>query len=316
MRPEQLADAIRAKFPHARGEFPELKLCCPLCGDTRFRLGVNVVRKTGHCFNCASRLNAAGLCEALGLSASVWYEPTDFASLSEVLEGFNTSTRQEKIELSEDSLPRLDAMTFAEARGSRLWKVAVAYLESRGYDAEYVAGTYGLLLPSPTSREKNRLILPVYEKGVLVYYQARALLKGQYPKYLNPPKAPDSKGKSHYVFNLDEAKIHGEVIICEGIFSAISAGPNAVAIFGKELSDIQAMKIISAGFKTVIIMLDAGEREAAVKAASKLCSRAETYIANLPYGDPNEVLPGELQETFAKLESFSDFDLILKSSRK
>lgn len=319
MRPEQLADAIRANFPNVKGEFPELKICCPLCGDTRFRLGINVVRKTGHCFNCAARLNATALCDALGLSSSVWYEPTDFDSLGAVLEGFNKNDRQEEIILREDSVGPLDAITFAEASGSKwiyLWRLATEYLINRGYDAEKIARKYNLLLPSPASREKHRLILPVYEDGELVYYQARALTDGQYPKYLNPPKTPNSKGKSHYVFNLDEAKKYREVIICEGIFSAISTGPNAVAIFGKELSDVQANKILRAGFKSAIIMLDAGEEEAAEKAASKLYSRIQTFIAHLPYGDPDEVTLDERVNAILNCEPFSDFEAALRVPKK
>lgn len=309
MKATQLADAIKSKFPGVRGQFPEFKICCPLCSDARFRFGLNVVRQTAHCFNCGVKLNATRLLEAIGLSNAIWYEPNDFDNLEAFLreadlpENVSTPQTQDSLELDADSL--------SQKTDSTLYSLAIKYLENRGFDSQKLIERYHLLLARPRSRERGRMILPVFECGKLVYYQARALSDRQFPKYLNPPKRPGCAGKSSYVFNLEDAATFDEIFICEGIFSAIAAGPNAVAVFGKELSDVQAKKIIFAGVKKAVIVFDAGEHESAKRAAAKLCGRVQCRIAELPYGDPNEISERELSLAISKAEIFDALELSL-----
>ncbi len=307
MRAEQLADAIKSKFANARGQFPEFKVCCPLCSDKRFRLGINVKRQTAHCFNCGARLNALTLCEALGISATVWYEPNDFESFEAFL-GENNHVAKTLDDLTSTGL-ELEADLMSDCVGSMDYEIAYNYLKNRGFDPDILMRDYSLLLPRPRAREHGRVILPVFEGGELVYFQARALSNEIYPKYLNPPKREGAEGKASFVFNLEQACLYDEILICEGIFSAIAAGPNAVAIFGKELSDAQTRKLFFAKIRKAVVVFDAGEQKSAKRAAAKLSSRMQVRIANLSHGDPNEISLRELQIAILNSEIFDSVEL-------
>lgn len=85
----------------------------------------------------------------------------------------------------------------------------------------------------------GRLILPVYRNGSLVFWQAREALARDRPKYLNPRKEETLCSPSDVLFNADEASRHDNIVICEGIFSAMRVGKNAVATLGNKISQTQ-----------------------------------------------------------------------------
>ena len=72
------------------------------------------------------------------------------------------------------------------------------------------------------------------------------------PKYLNVSGAK----KANTVFNLHNININTDIIVCEGLFNAITAGRNAVATYGCNPSDIQILKIIRKKPKSINIVYD------------------------------------------------------------
>lgn len=72
------------------------------------------------------------------------------------------------------------------------------------------------------------------------------------PKYLYPKEV----NTHNSVFNLHNIKNKSEIIVCEGIFNAITAGKNAVATYGCHISDIQLNLILSKKPKKIIIAYD------------------------------------------------------------
>ena len=99
---------------------------------------------------------------------------------------------------------------------------------------------------------KNRLIIPFNtSKGEMYYFQARALLVDQKPKYLNPSEGYPKP--SHILYPYDKNSNH--LIICEGPLDAISLqlqGINATCTMGGHISAIQAS--ILADFEGKIIL--------------------------------------------------------------
>ncbi len=307
MNVRQTQQALLNEYPDAKGDFPEYRICCPECGDKRYRLGINVRKPTGHCFNCGERFNPKRIAALLKLDKTRVYLPNDLGDLETFLESLEdvpeTAPLQAAPEIRVDAVPLEDAEWIPELK--ELHDLAYQYLTSRGFPPEFYSEAYQLMLPYPNSRERGRLLLPVFEEGKLVYYQARSL-SGESPKYLNPTKAQTTHGKSHFVYNLEYAATFNEIIICEGIFSSWAAGGNAVAIFGKELSNHQAFKILQKNVRKATILLDPGEEDWAYKAAAKLYPKVEVRIANLEKGDPNEVTIDELVEVLARAEKFED----------
>lgn len=176
---------------------------------------------------------------------------------------------------------------------TRRW-VIPEYLRKRGIKVR-TAATYklGAVLSGdcedaecegkPVCRYVNRLVLPVYRRGELVMFQARAMAADGYPKYLGPPWP-----KKNVLFGIDEVAGCDSVTLVEGAFDALAVvqvGVPAVGLMGKVLSPGQVGALLRAGVRRVTIMLDGDAvGRAAVKAATQLLEplMAEVRIAQLP----------------------------------
>lgn len=299
---------LKKKFPNAKGSYPEFKVCCTECGDKRYRLGLNVLKEVGHCFNCGFRVGPREFKAYLG-EEFAGYSRNDLEGLFQELEGFVPEAFKPSpgTPISMPGARLADLFKEPESGYEELAALACDYLAGRNFDPETVAERYGLIIPEPGFFSGPRLVLPIFEKGALVSYQARSLV-GATPKYLNPPKKLGGHGKSNFVFNLDEVDVEQEIIICEGIFSAMAAGSQAVAVLGKELSPAQRQKFLLRGVTRALILFDPGALNWALKAGNLLRDALEVRIANLEEGDPNEVSPDHLQMVMADAAPLDSLD--------
>lgn len=106
------------------------------------------------------------------------------------------------------------------------------------------------------SKEKSRVVIPVRSASYeLVGFIGRATLESQQPRYLY------NKGfkRADYLFNLQNAKAHGDVIIVEGSIDAMfvhQAGySNVVASLGAAIPKSQ-IKLLKKYFDKIIIFSD------------------------------------------------------------
>ena len=150
-------------------------------------------------------------------------------------------------------------------------------------------------------RLRNRLIIPIKEKGQVVCYIARAF-KGQEPKELCP--SGEISNRSHFLYNLD-AIVGGErVVVVEGIFDCealVRQGYNSVAVMGSHLSDIQVGKLLAKKPSMIHLMFDGDDagRKGAMESYKKLIRRFSgiVRISTAPEGkDPDELSIRELRK--------------------
>ncbi len=90
----------------------------------------------------------------------------------------------------------------------------------------------------------HRIVIPVYSSsGDLVYWQARAVRKGQTPKYTNPPIPKTNL--LYWVHPSDDGRGESRVVVTEDILSAIRIGKHvtAASILGTKTSDSQAAQL-------------------------------------------------------------------------
>lgn len=145
------------------------------------------------------------------------------------------------------------------------------------------------------SEHYNRVFIPVYSAGLLVYYQARAVHKGQKPKYINP-----AVDKGAIRFNSQTIGLP-EMVICvtEDILSAIKvgevAGIKGCSILGTTAS-VQDINYINQ-FKEIILWFDpdeAGRRATrCIKRQLELQGRSPICITSTK--DPKEYGKLELE---------------------
>lgn len=123
------------------------------------------------------------------------------------------------------------------------------------------------------------------------WWQGRAIA-GQEPKYLSPPWP---KGDS--LWNAAALSRMDGITICEGVFSAIAVGSNAIALCSKEMGAAQARRIVNkTRARRITIMLDADAEDDAVAVAQGLIEAGyggQILIHSLFNGDPCDGLDGE-----------------------
>jgi len=139
----------------------------------------------------------------------------------------------------------------------------------------------------------NRIILPIYDQGKLVFTQARAILPTQMPKYLSSK----SVNKSKLLFK-SFTKTPKTVVITEDILSAIVVSKvlPSVSIMGTVLSDYQLNYLVALKVP-IIVWLDGDS--AGIKGRKKITQDLE--LAGVPCSyictskDPKEYNTKEME---------------------
>lgn len=188
---------------------------------------------------------------------------------------------------------------------------SVAYLVSRGFDPARL-GKLWQVSYCPRSHFRNaadRIIIPIYQDGMLVGWQARYVgdnVNGmrfndaKIPKYWTSPGYP----RSLAAYNLERALQHRTVVIVEGTTDVWNVGPMALGLLGTTASSTIISRIGNAVRKTgatIIVALDPQPEKAAVRrnkphAITRLCNDllplAEGRV--VPLWLPMEYDPGSI----------------------
>lgn len=154
--------------------------------------------------------------------------------------------------------------------------VAYNYLVSRGFDDEKIS-YYSMRLGLDDLF--GRIIIPnkLFGENWTDIYQARTYLN-QVPKYKNPIGV----NKSEIVFNIHNQVKGGDIIVVEGMLTAIAGGKNCVGTFGCSPSKSQVKQILDINPKSIICCYD--NDEAGRRGLEKLLSELQDkYLGELYY---------------------------------
>ena len=145
------------------------------------------------------------------------------------------------------------------------------------------------------SESLERVIMPVYVDNnpnkELVWYQGRALLQGQKPKYVQP-----SKERDQIMFILDKPPKE-RIVVVEDILSAVRVGAHVAAssLLGTKITTAQANRL--AEYKRVTLWLDsdrAGKRGAnAIKKTLSLLTDVDMVVTE---EDPKKLSDEQIKE--------------------
>jgi len=118
------------------------------------------------------------------------------------------------------------------------------------------------------SERMNRLIMPVFNNGELVYWQGRRLSGNkEEPKYIS---MKSTAGSAFFDLSSPNAK---EVVLVEDVVSAIvlrRSGFNAVALLGSYIGDKVATYLTGHGLSRICVWLDPDKRGEAVRFSRRL----------------------------------------------
>lgn len=153
---------------------------------------------------------------------------------------------------------------FEADENSRTYKIAKKYLTDRGIPLDDLGYVYD---PKSDSEESyhNRIIIPFYENGRLVYFIARTFEKNNSFRYKNP-KGIDA---GNFVFQVD--KLQDDVFIFEGVFDALSlhASQIGTAMLSNKLKQTQITKILDKAPKRIVFVTENDKNEEAIKAGKR-----------------------------------------------
>jgi hypothetical protein len=181
---------------------------------------------------------------------------------------------------------------------------AINYLMSRGFNHKDIQGKFGLCSEYP-----NHLIVPIRNGVGTLTYWTGLMYREDYRKTIFPKNETDSTTKKEVIYNLHNAQRTNTVVLCEGVFDALSfqsAKINAVAIMGKSISTEQLLLLKESMFHTIIVALDGDAIVEAEKLLIKLSNVClQVQIIRLPKElDPNDALRlGQLQYYYTHRES-------------
>jgi hypothetical protein len=303
---------LRVDWP---GEY--YRISCPYCQDTRCRLWINhrwglyvpALKSDNlflaHCYNedCLARPGRAWeLRDAVfsGLARGSHPDP--------VLPGqrLTGQLRPDHYRPAGRTIYTLDHLS-ADHR-------ACVYVRSRGYDPKWLGREFSVGYCRTAAAEfswaSDRIIIPVYFRGQPVGWQARYI--GEPPEGV--PKWFSMKGmhKREVLYNFDVASQSPYVVVCEGVTDVWAYGPEAVALFGKQISGPQASLIASTwGQGVVVVLLDGDASDEALVAHDALGQRVRhKVIVPLPAdADPGDCPREALREYVLEVARLRGVDL-------
>ena len=256
---------------------------CPVCGKRKWKFYIKSSHPyLSHCFNCKIGLNLAQLVseiECWPIRKSIEYVYGKDVRESKLSKLKRKSMKDVILDRSEENTilnfyPEIIKLDHVHP-----------YLKSRGITKDII-NFYDLHI-AYDGRHKDRIIIPVYQDGILKGWQGRDFTgkqsKGR--KILSP------KGfkKSRYMLGYDSCKQKKAkyAVLCEGPFDAMMAYKhNSLAIFGKELSTAQfnLLLILSGHVKTLYIGLDPEEVETINEVSKDLSLFFDIFVLPIPKG--------------------------------
>lgn len=293
-----MIEAIRERFGRFITETTgEIRVNCPQCEsrvgktDTTYKLYINPTKEVYHCFRCGYKGRNLRL---LGIDVDNSPSSTDLSSIFDFTEmkldnPLKPTLRKEKEQKL--LLPEEFSTNFYCKEGAPYLK----YLHGRGIsDTAIQKFKIGYC---PSGEYANMVVVPVFEDKRLTFFVGRDIRR----KFYKNPKAH----KAERIFNLTQ---NTNLIMCEGVFDALNCGTFAIAIFGKDISNVQLNKIGLAKPKSVTILFDNDAQKDAIRAAKKLKEVvSKVYIAQPVDGkkDAGEMSPSEVMQSLRSRRKFT-----------
>lgn len=261
---------------------------CPHCGKEG-KFGIHVEDNRSNCFVCGTRMNLKTLVKTVHQLKT----DREFYTILDKYRGFkihiDRPNREEPIpkDIGDDILP--EGFRLLGTGNSILEQNALKQMKARGYSKSRLwALGVGYC---PKGRFKHRVIIPYYEGGKVVYFNARAVSKAAPAKYLNPDELEAGIGKGHVMYNIDALRVYDKIWVFEGVLNALTVGSRGINIGGKKPSPWQLGEMIKSQAKKFVIALDDDAYYEAIELALQLTTVGKLVkILHFPEGkDANDI---------------------------
>lgn len=280
----------------------ELAFYCPFCNHHKPKLQVNTETQKWHCWTC----NSGGK-KLTSLLRKLDVDRKTISLIREIYGDSNWTPQQEDAETKVFiSLPKEFISLAEEPKGfNPEYKHAIYYLTQRGIGIkDIIKHNIGYCKEGLYSR---RIIIPSYNyDGSLNYFVSRSYYSEEKMKYKNPPIS-----KNIICFE-SQINWNEPIILCEGVFDAITIKRNAIPLLGKFPSKQLVEKIFMSGVNDIIISLDNDAINEALKAADYFRKNGiNVKMMYLKDKDASDMGYEKFYEELSKTKEFSSEDLLL-----
>lgn len=254
---------------------------CPFCNHHKPKLEINFTENKEennpwNCWVCGAKGK-----KLLSLFKKIKTSPEKLKELKSYIK--NSSFSEDLIIPKLEEIISLPKEFISLTTGSGItFKHALSYLKSRGItNNDIIKYNIGYCEYGPY---KNMIIIPSYdEKGNLNYFFGRSFEKNSSFKK-NPPISRNIIPFELYInWNVP-------IILCEGMFDAISIKRNAIPLLGKNIQSELMKKLIQSSVKKIYIALDQDAIKQSLKHCETLMNEGkEIYLVDLKEKDPSEI---------------------------
>jgi DNA primase len=294
-----LSNAL-GSYSNLRGN--ELAFYCPFCNHHKQKLQVNTETQKWHCWTC----NSGGK----KLTSLLKRLDVDRKTISIIREIYGDSHYNPQ---NEDEgtkvfiqLPKEFISLIDEPKGfNPEYKHAIHYLNERGItQKDIVKYNIGYCKDGLYAR---RVIIPSYTSdGQLNYFVSRSYYAEEKMKYKNPPIS------KNVICLESQVNWNEPIILCEGVFDAITIKRNAIPLLGKFPSKQLVEKIFMSGVSDIIISLDNDAINEALKAAEYFRKNGiHVKMMYLKDKDAADMGYEKFYEELKKTKEFSSEELLL-----
>jgi len=268
-------------------------LCCflPGCRDTKGHMYLHLGSGLFQCYKCSGKGAFRKFLHAYNDAFGTDYHPDQFDR--QLMDRLLARLPKVEPDVPVGALPEGYRPVWLDGY---LADVARRYLTSRNVTPdEWRVYEIGYAFSGPCA---HRVIFPIRESGKVINWAARAWTPDREPKMLM-----DANSGKDCLFNFDRALAFDECVVVEGPFDSIRTGYNAVALLGKSASPGQMRKLVQGNWKRIYFCLDADTRlTERLALAKRMATYTETYILNLPTGDPGSLPVGAMQRLLPTAE--------------
>jgi len=252
---------------------------CPFCNHRKPKLEINMhTNEKGQnpweCWVCQTRGRT--------IRSLLKQLKTPREQAADILKYLPKGSTIEYKQLSIIELPKEYQMLYSASSTSVVANLVKKYLYERGLtDNDFIK--YGI--GYATSGEYGgRVIIPSYNRSNQLNYFIARSYDGNYFKYKNPEVSKD------VIFFENLINWNTPIILCEGVFDAMSIRRNAIPILGKSISTSLYKKIITSPLTDIYIALDQDARNRALEMSQQLLNQGKrVYLIDLPDKDPSEM---------------------------
>lgn len=257
---------------------------CPFCKDERARLGKS--RKPKLEIQLVTNLQgenpyACWFCNISGKTIKSLFKKLklDYNEISNTLSPTDSKDeRNNSITLPKEFVSLYPTPTDLYARK------ALGYLTKRGITIpDVIKHNIGYCMEG---KYHDRIIIPSYDlKGLLNFFEARDITGNSSLRYLKPGIDRDQVIGFELYINWDLP-----IILCEGMFDAISIKRNVIPLLGKTISAALMKKIAMSKTQKIYLALDIDAIKQALISAQELINMGkEVYMLDLKDKDPNKM---------------------------